>query len=209
MSFTLQPQVANGGGSNKPEAGSHIARVVGIYHLGTQESEYEGEKKVNVEMWFQFEFPRLTVEIDGKEVPKTYGRSINYILAKDPENTKAKMNELCKALKVDPYVEGFQINSLLGLPLYIQVNDAQKISVFTPVPNEVNADDEQFAQVSDSRFFAVAEAYFDMDVFTSMQSFLRTSIMESPEFGSLPVDLRNKAAEAHAAKEAEYEQKKN
>lgn len=108
-------------------SGTHIARCYSMIHIGTQEFEYQGEKKNSNKIRLSFEMPHETRTFDGTEKPlsiqKEYTLSLHEKsnLRKDLESWRGK-SFTAKELS------NFDITNLIGAACNISIIHKQSNS---------------------------------------------------------------------------------
>ena len=169
------------------EDGAYPARIVQIIDFGQQiETDWKtGEPKtyddgnlmVKPKVWINFEFPDETIEIDGVEKPRWYGKE--YTVS---THEKSALAALLKA--VDPKGEfadkGRNVPGLLGLPAMVTIGSTSsgkaKISAVSGVPKGM-----QVAGLTNEEAFLDLDSD-DTDAFFELPSWMQKRIREGVGF---------------------------
>lgn len=134
MSFNLKVSKGSGGGSEKPPAGNHLAVLVGVFDMGTQENTFQGQDA----KWQRRAF--FVWELVGEKIS---GTKKNHVIGVDLTlslNEKAKLRKWIEARtgKVIPEGSEFDISKELGQPCMLNVvekNGYPKIDGVAAVPS--------------------------------------------------------------------------
>ena len=127
------------------EDGAYPARVVQIIDLGMQiETDYktgeaktydDGNPMIRHKVWINFEFPTETIEIDGENKPRWYGKEFTV-----STHEKSALHNLLRAVdgKGEHTNKGRNVKGLLGLPAMVTIGSTSggkaKISAVSGVP---------------------------------------------------------------------------
>lgn len=171
------------------EDGAYPARIVQIIDFGQQiETDWKtGEPKtyddgnlmVKHKVWINFELPDETIEIDGVERPRWYGKE--YTVS---THEKSALFALMKA--VDPKGEhahgGKNVPGLLGLPAMVTIGSTSsgkaKISAVSAVPKGM-----QVAALANEEGFLDLDSD-DTDAFFELPNWMQTRIKDGVDFES-------------------------
>lgn len=178
LSFAPKKQTKDYG---RVEDGSYVARIVQIIDMGMQEeTDYKtGEVKVyedtgapviRPKVWINFELPTETINIDGVDKPRWYGREFTI-----SSHEKAVLALLLKA--ADPKGthtnKGTNVRGLLGLPVMVNIGSTAsgkaKVTSVSAVPKGLAVDP-----------LSNPETFFDLDE------------KDVETFGTLPVWMQDK-----------------
>jgi hypothetical protein len=163
---------------NAPE-GVAACRCYRIIDLGTQESDYQGQKKIAHKILVNWELVG-TSNAEGK--PYTIGKK--YTLSLSEKATLRKDLEAYRGRKFTPAeLEGFDISKLINAPCMLNIIHATKdgktyanIGSIMPLPNGMVAPQ----LVNDKVLFSLSS--FDESVFNGLSDGLKKIIMSSPEY---------------------------
>lgn len=159
-----------------PEAGLELGILVKIIDVGTQEIEYQGQKKHKRQLYFGWELPHQTMD-DGK--PLLQGKFVNLAIG-----DKAALSTIAhSSTGVMPEI-GFDPVTLIGKACNLTIAHTQKkdgstgskIANFAPlmktqsVPKPVN------------EFVVFDLDKFDKDIFEGLSDGFKAMIQKSPEY---------------------------
>lgn len=159
----------------QPPVGAHVATLIKIVDIGTQTSEYQGQKTVRRQNILTWELPHELME-DGKPfiISKFYTAS----LSDKSTLTKDLISWLGKA----PSPGDFDPQSLLGKACQVIVSerensDKRVVSGLAPVPKGVKVPETPFNPL----------VFFDLDnfsqtTFDSLSDGIKNMILKSPEY---------------------------
>ena len=156
------------------EDGVYAARVVRIIDLGIQPDinfktgeQYEwedGNPKSTPKVWIDFELPTETINIDGEEKPRWYGRKFTV-----SNHEKAALTQLIKATKC-----GDDLTKVVDVPIMVQIgsteNGKAKIVGITPLPKGMVVP----PLANEIKIFDIDNP--DMDLARSLPDFLKEMI---------------------------------
>lgn len=163
------------------EDGAYSARIVQIIDFGLQyETDYktneiktyeDGNPVIKHKVWINFEFPEETIEIDGEEKPRWYGKE--YTVS---SHEKSALYALLKS--VDPKGEatdkGRNVKGLLGLPAMVTIGSTSsgkaKISGVSAVPKGL-----QVGALVNEEFFLDLDSE-DVDSFNNLPGWMKERI---------------------------------
>jgi hypothetical protein len=189
---------AKSSGSNYPKqvtpAGSHVARCYGMLEIGTEESEYKGEKKIGYKVIVDFELPLETAIFREGEAEKPFVISKEYNLSFHEKATLRKDLEAWRgAVFTEAEAESFDITRLVGKACMLNIThkksaDGTKtyanISSISPIPKGLQCP----TQVNPTRILSYSD--WDQELFMTLPEWLATKITKTPEFnakfGALP-----------------------
>lgn len=169
----------NGGGDFEivPE-GTYIARCYRVVDLGTQVSEFQGERKEQPKVLIGWELLDDEVKMkDGRpfSTQKRYTASLHEKsqLRKDLQNWRGK--------RFTPEeLEGFDLKNVLGTYCQMQITHVQKNDRTYDTVDAIMATKEKPAGVNDLIHYDIHEP--DAEVFNSFSDKLRETIAQSPEY---------------------------
>lgn len=103
------------------EPGVYVAVCVYSIDLGEQLCEYKDKSKsYNNQVQLGFELIGETVEIDGKQEPRTLSRTLNFARSKNSSLRKFVQSWLGKTFSDEAFDE-FDTNDLVGMPAQLSV----------------------------------------------------------------------------------------
>jgi len=190
--------IAKSSGSNYPKqvtpAGSHVARCYGMIEVGTEETEYKGEKKVGHKVIVDFELPLETAVFREGEDERPFVISKEYNLSFHEKATLRKDLEAWRGAKfTEAEAESFDITRLVGKACMLNVThnksaDGTKtyanISSISPIPKGLQCPE----QVNPTRILSYSD--WDQELFMTLPEWLAAKITKTPEFnakfGELP-----------------------
>jgi hypothetical protein len=102
------------------EAKPYPAVCVGIYFIGEQETHYKNRTGFKDQIVFTFEFPTVTLEIDGEQKPRQLSRTYNY-LAGEKSNLRKMLSSWIGRDVGDAGILTFDSSLYLGHSALVQV----------------------------------------------------------------------------------------
>lgn len=103
------------------DPGVYVAVCVHSIDLGEQLCEYKDKSKsYNNQVQFVFELVGETIEIDGKQEPRTLSRTFNFAQSKNSGLRKFVQSWLGKAFSDEAFAD-FDTNDLVGMPAQLSV----------------------------------------------------------------------------------------
>ncbi len=113
------------------EFGSHIGLLLGLVHLGTQKSTYQGETTIKDQLFVQFELQDI---LTAEGQPVSFGKIMTNSM-----HEKAVLTKLIKTLGVKDLESGVDFEKLIGHPVMLNFElnkDKTKTSIksFSPLP---------------------------------------------------------------------------
>jgi hypothetical protein len=180
-----------GGDFKRVPPGVHIGRCIAVIDLGTQEVEYQGDKKLQRKVVLKWELfgeaddgSPLTVEFEGRTAPMTISKRYTLSLS-DKARLRADLSAWRGRDFTQDELKGFDISKLLGV--YCMVNVTQNetngktysnVASLTPLPGALKANKP--AGVHDPVMFDVDEP--NMAVFETFHDKLKETIQASAEW---------------------------
>jgi len=168
-------------------AGTHLARCVSIVDLGTQENEFNGEKKVARKIRITWETPEETTVFKEENGEQPYLVSKMFTLSLHEKASLRKTIEswLGRKLTAKEEEEGYDIYTLLGKECIVnivhnEVGDKTYANVdsVSPLMRGMKAP----AQITESVFFSLEEGEYDELIFEGFGEWLQDIIAKSPEY---------------------------
>lgn len=102
------------------DPGVYVAVCVHSIDLGEQLCEYKDSKSYNNQVQLVFELIGETIEIDGKQEPRTLSRTFNFAQSKNSALRKFVQSWLGKTLSDEAFAN-FDTNDLVGMPAQLSV----------------------------------------------------------------------------------------
>lgn len=169
--------------------GTYLARCFQMIQLGTQEEEFQGEKKQSFKIWLGWEFPTEldTFGDDKGEQPYTMGRELTFSM-----HEKATFRQLLESWRgkkfTDDEARSFDAGKLLGAPCQINVQEYTKksgelgVKVGAVIPmTKGSTAPPAITPVQDLSL----DADFNQALFNDLPKFLRERIEKSPEYAKI------------------------
>ena len=141
--------------------GNHVARLVQMYNLGSQEYTYQGEEKMRYEIRLGFELPTQTAKFGDSDEEKPYIVSKSASFSMHPKAFLRSVVEACENVKLrDDEAENFDVESIMGKACLVNVKNGEGdygkyayIDKVTPLPSGMEAP----AQINESKLFNVSD----------------------------------------------------
>jgi hypothetical protein len=143
---------SGGGDFKRVPPGVHVGRCIAVIDLGTQQIEFQGERKLQHKVNIKWELfgeaedgSPLTVEVEGKQMPMTISKRYTMSLS-DKARLRADLAAWRGRDFTDEEAKGFDISNLLGA--YCMVNVTQNetngktysnVANLTPLPSALKA----------------------------------------------------------------------
>ena len=165
-------------------AGTHVARCVGMIHIGTIPNTFNGESKLQNRVWVTWETPDETIEFKEGEGKKPYWISREYTLSM---HEKSKLREHVEGWRGkglnETQARSFDIEKLLGQPCLLNIIHNDKgyanINGIASLPKGMSCSE----QVSETRVLTYDN--FNKEIFESLPQFLKDKMKESLEYRAL------------------------
>jgi hypothetical protein len=189
------PKASENGGFEKAPAGNHLAVCYEVIDLGTQEVEYQNEKKRQRKIWLSWELPNELMD-DGR--PYVIGK--RYTLSSF-ERAKLRTDleswRGCKFQDEDFGPEGkFDIKNVIGVGCFLNV-------VHSESNGRMYANIEAIAALpkgtvtpplsNDRLYLSLEKEDFDPEAFMALSERMQDTIRKSPEYASCISDEREAA----------------
>lgn len=175
---------SSAGTFEQPPIGAHKARLIRLIDLGTQESEYKGEKNVRRQNLFTWELPEENRE-DGQPfiISKFYTAS----LGEKANLTKDLTSWFGKAPA--PTMTTDEIKALLGKGCQVIVTEKEgtgkrQVSAVVGLGKK-DADSLTGDTHNPLIFFSLEDGEYDQEIFDGLPNGIQTMIMKSPEFQTI------------------------
>jgi len=166
--------------------GSYTARLIKIIDLGTHTNSKYPDKQAQRVFTFTFETPtkKEVFKKEGVKEPFLISLDVNFVFSK-PDADPTKISTLTKIRKaINKDLDNKNIFDLIGglLTIQTELNDKgyAKITNFIQISEDIDQNDKKFNQINPSVEFYIDE--FEQEVFDSFPEFVKSKIVESPEF---------------------------
>jgi len=166
--------------------GSYTARLIKIIDLGTHTNSKYPDKQAQRVFTFTFETPtkKEVFKKEGVKEPFLISLDVNFVFSK-PDADPTKISTLTKIRKaINKNLDNKNIFDLIGglLTIQTELNDKgyAKITNFIQISEDIDQNDKKFNQINPSVEFYIDE--FEQEVFDSFPEFVKSKIVESPEF---------------------------
>lgn len=166
-------------GYENPKPGNYIGTCFKIINMGTQASEWQGQKKFLPKVRIFWELSEKMK--DGK--PFTVFQSYTNSLAQKARLRRDLESWRGKVLS-DEEINSFDVKNILGkscLISLVQNGDYTNISAITPLVSGMSAP----AQVNANVVLSLEKGEFSQEVFDSLGDTTKAKIMLSPEYREL------------------------
>lgn len=164
--------------------GTHIARVTKLIELGTQESEWMGEKKRLYKIWLDFELLEETHSFKEGEEAKPFVVGSKYTFSM---GSKANLRKIVEGIigktLLDHEAEGFDIEQILNEPCLINVKRTVKgDKTYTNIETTAPLMKGMVAKEAYNPIQKLTFEQWSKDLFESLPNFLKEQITTSPEY---------------------------
>jgi hypothetical protein len=191
MGFIAQD--SGGGDFKRVPAGVHIGRCYAVIDLGTQEVEFQGDKKLQRKALIRWELfgeeedgTPLTIEVDGRTMPMTIAKRYTLSLS-DKARLRADLAAWRGRDFTPEELKGFDISKLIGAYCMVNVTHNEtngktysNIASLTPLPSALKA--SKPAGVHAPVMFDLDNP--DMEAFEGFYEKLQDTIRNSVEWKS-------------------------
>lgn len=171
-------------------AGNYIARCYKMIEIGTIETEWQGQKKMQHKVRIGWELPtelKVFKEENGEQ-PMVIDREYTLSLAEKAALRADLQSWRGKAFS-DAEADAFDITKLIGAPCMLNIihvagkkdstKTYQQIAGITPLPKGVPCPD----QINPSFIFELDN--FDQEKFNSLPDFIKESIVKSEQYKAM------------------------
>lgn len=179
--------------AKKPESnfeivpqGNHIARCYSMIEIGTEEVEFNGDRKKAYKVRISWELPNETKVFNPEKGEQPFTVSKDYTLSMhEKANLRHDLQSWRGKAFTDDEAKSFDITKLLGVPCMLNVihnvskangNTYANIAGVTPIPKGIPIPE----QVNKS--FVLSYDEFDEDAFNKLPDWLRERIQKTPEY---------------------------
>ncbi len=184
MSYHIKKPVS---AKTLPPAGTHVARVFSIVHLGTHKKEGKDGKPWEVaESRITFELPLETKVFKEGDAPKPIVITKKYTESLGEKSNLRKLIEAVIGVSlIDAEAYAFDMHEIIGKSCMItikhKVNESNNEKyAYVESTNALMKGVECPPQVNPSYIFTVVP--FEDDKFSKLPEFIQKEIMESPEY---------------------------
>jgi len=162
--------------------GTHLARIVQFFHIGTIQETIKGETKDRNKVRLVFELPLETYEYEGVQKPHLLAQEYTLSL-----NQKAALRKIVDGLEGRSLTEeeeySYDVEALVGKECMVQVvHNESKGSTYANVANVMPTLKGAVCPAQITPRIVFSYAPFDPSLFASLPEFLRTKIEASKEF---------------------------
>lgn len=167
-------------------AGNHIARCYSMVEIGTEEVEFNGEKKKAYKVRITWELPHETKIFNEAKGAQPFSVSKDYTLSMhEKANLRHDLQSWRGKAFTDEEAKAFDITKLIGVPCMLNVihnvskangNTYANIAGVTPVPKGMSVPE----QVNSS--FVLSYDNFDEALYQGLPDWLRERIAKTPEY---------------------------
>jgi hypothetical protein len=184
MAFSQISLSANKTKREPVEAGTHIARCISVIDFGTQEYEWQGEKKQSRQVYITFEIPGLTRVFDENkgEQPCVIGKKYT-ISMHEKSNLLKDMVSWLGSKKLDGDILGWLDKYVIGETAFINVIHREfegstyaNIASISPLPKGVTC------PPAVNTLFKFDLEDFNQDLYDSLYDWQKEIISKSPEY---------------------------
>lgn len=171
-----------------PPAGSHRARCFRFVDLGTQLTEYQGEKKSQHKIMLSFELCDEMDEFDGQQQPFTVHQRFTWSM-----HEKGNLRPFLESWRGAGFTDtdlapgGFDTRNLIGVPCLLNVIHETKngrtyanIASVSPLPKAMKEDIPAMANTP--CYIALTKDRFDQGAFDALSDRIKDAIKSSPEY---------------------------
>lgn len=196
------PTPSEGGSFTPPPPGTHPAICYRFIDLGTQVTDYQGERKVARKVMISWEITDPDVRMDDGRpfiVSSRYTWSMH---------EKATLRKTLESWRGVPFVDsdfgagGFNVKKLIGAGCFLSIIQKEKegkmyanISGIVKLPKSMNAG----TLVNETVYLSLDD--FDRDVFGKLGDGLQKIIKDSPEYQSI---MRQSGGNGHDEYPSDY-----
>lgn len=189
----------SGGDFTPPPAGTHVAICYRVIDLGTQESEYMGEKKRQHKVLVSWELPNEAIP-EGDHAGEPFTQHQRYTLSSHEKATMRKHLESWRGKAfTEAELEAFDMKNMIGKPCFLNlIHETKQGKTYcnigaimalpkgTPVP--VLKNPQQYLSLE-----GMLDSDFDA-VYSKLSDGLKQTIAKSPEYQEL-VGRRRRTSE--------------
>jgi hypothetical protein len=186
LNFADKPKAAKKD-FGRAEDGAYSARICQLIDFGKQYAtdfqtgeikKYDdGNEVIQHKVWITFEFPTETIEVDGVDKPRWYGKEYTVSM-----HEKAALTALLKAAdpKGEHTAKGRNVKGLLGLPVMVTIGSTKsgkaKVSAVTSIPKGMQVD----PLVNPETFFDLDSD--DIETFKGLPNWMQDRIKTGVDF---------------------------
>lgn len=167
-------------------AGNHIARCYSMIEIGTEETEFNGEKKKAYKVRISWELPNEKKVFNPEKGPQPFTVSKDYTLSMhEKANLRHDLQSWRGKAFTDDEAKAFDITKLIGVACMLNVihtvskangNTYANIAGVTPVPKGIPVPEQINAP------FVLSYDEFDEAKFQGLPDWLRERIAKTPEY---------------------------
>lgn len=167
-------------------AGNHIARCYSMIEIGTEEIEYQGEKKKAYKVRISWELPNERKVFNPEKGEQPFTVSKDYTLSMhEKANLRHDLQSWRGKAFTDEEARAFDITKLIGVPCMLNVihnvsknngNTYANIAGVTPIPKGIPIPEQI------NRSFVFSYDAFDEATFLGLPDWIRERIEKTPEY---------------------------
>lgn len=188
------------------DPGTYIGLCVGVYGIGEQENTFKDKTRYVEQIIFTFEFPSVTVEIDGAEKPRQLSRTFTASVSEKGSLRKFLKSWRGKDFPSEEEMSDFEIFDMLGQSAMLNVvqNDKGYSSIDTVMPMPKGMADPE----TDTTLMSFDVDDWDDDIFAALPGWIQEKIKNSSQYKSAhtpttAVDFPEASQDVEAQKIAE------
>lgn len=170
----------SGGSFEQPEPGTYAAVCYKVLDIGTQESEYQGQKTVRRQVIIGWEISEKMSDGRPFVVSKFYTQSLN---------EKATLRHDLAGWRGRDFtpdeLAGFDAKNILGKPCMLSLTLSDKGRIKVSSVAKLPKGMESPKQVNPSMFLSLEPSEYNPSVFEAQSEKIKAMIMASPEWQSL------------------------
>lgn len=164
------------------EPGTYIGLCVGIYGIGEQENTFKEKTRYVEQIIFTFEFPSVTIEIDGETKPRQLSRTFTASVSEKGGLRKFLKSWRGKDFPNEEEMGDFEIFSMLGQSAMLNVvqNDKGYSNIETVMPLPKGMPDPN----TDTTLMSFDVDEWDDDAFDGLPEWIQEKIKNSTQYKS-------------------------
>lgn len=164
--------------------GTHVARIVQFYHIGTIPDTYQGKPRERNLVRFVFELPHETYEYEDEKKPHLL--SLEYTLSLSSKANLRKMVESLEGRKLSEDEENtFDVEALVGKECMVQVTHVENNGkTYANVINVMPIMKGMVCPEQVTKKVVFGFYPFNKELFESLPEFLRKKIEKSREYST-------------------------
>jgi hypothetical protein len=165
-------------------AGTHIAVLYQIIDMGTQETEWQGQKKTGRKLRLTWEFPKKLHDFNGEQKPLVISKEVTFSMY-EKASLRPIVEAMCGKSLSDKEADDFDISSIAGKACLLAVTNKKseidgnvyaRIAGVTPIMEGMEAP-KPFNPVV---VYSVTEGL--SDAFSKLPEWLQEKLVKAPEW---------------------------